>query len=32
MDKLLWPIVNAICLVIGAIVTIITLPGYVLWG
>jgi hypothetical protein len=27
----LWPLLNALCLLIGAIVSLVTLPGRMLW-
>lgn len=31
-DVIAWPLVNALCLLIGCIVTIVTLPGRIMWG
>jgi hypothetical protein len=30
--EILWPFLNALCLAIGAIVTVVTLPGRLMWG
>lgn len=32
VDRIAWPFINAFCLLVGAVVTVIVLPGRLMWG